>query len=113
VAHGIAAAFVAPSWETSFELMPPAARCSGCRVALDRAERRRAAAITADDSSRNVVGVVRLDRNDGYNRMLSLRAACEDGDRRACVRFAIIIGENRGRRAAWRREHPEVFFYER
>jgi len=25
----------------------------------------------------------------------------------------IIIGENRERRAAWRREHPEVFFYER
>jgi hypothetical protein len=24
-----------------------------------------------------------------------------------------LIGENRERRAAWRREHPEVFFYER
>jgi hypothetical protein len=45
--------------------------------------------------------------------MLSLRAGCEDGDRRACVRLGIIIGENRERRAAWRREHPEVFFYER
>jgi hypothetical protein len=39
--------------------------------------------------------------------------ACEDGDRRACVRLGIIIGENRERRAAWRREHPEAFFYER
>jgi hypothetical protein len=37
----------------------------------------------------------------------------EDGDRRACVRLGIIIGENRERRASWRREHPEVFFYER
>ena len=33
--------------------------------------------------------------------------------RRACVRLGILIGENRERRAAWRREHPEVFFYER
>ena len=27
--------------------------------------------------------------------------------------LGILIGENRERRAAWRREHPEVFFYER
>jgi len=46
-------------------------------------------------------------------RMLELRAGCEAGDRRACVRLGILIGENRERRAAWRREHPEVFFYER
>ena len=46
-------------------------------------------------------------------RMLELRAGCEDGDRRACVRLGILIGENRERRAAWRRDHPEVFFYER
>jgi hypothetical protein len=44
--------------------------------------------------------------------MLELRERCEDGERRACVRLGIIIGENRERRAAWRREHPEVFFYE-
>jgi hypothetical protein len=47
------------------------------------------------------------------DRMLSLREACEDGDTHACVRLGIIIGENRERRAQWRREHPEVFFYER
>jgi hypothetical protein len=29
------------------------------------------------------------------------------------LRLGIIIGENRERRAQWRREHPEVFFYER
>ena len=46
-------------------------------------------------------------------RMMDLRERCEDGDRRACVRLGILIGENRERRAAWRREHPEVFFYER
>jgi hypothetical protein len=43
--------------------------------------------------------------------LLELRERCEAGERRACVRLGIII-ENRERRAAWRREHPEVFFYE-
>jgi len=47
------------------------------------------------------------------DRLMEFRAACEDGDRRACVRLGILIGENRERRAAWRREHPDAFFYER
>lgn len=47
------------------------------------------------------------------DRLMEFRVACEDGDRRACVRLGILIGENRERRAAWRREHPEAFFYER
>ena len=50
---------------------------------------------------------------DLRTRMLELRQACEDGDTRACVKLGIIIGENRERRAQWRRENPEVFFYER
>jgi hypothetical protein len=29
------------------------------------------------------------------------------------VRLGILIGENRERRAGWRRDHPDVFFYER
>jgi len=45
--------------------------------------------------------------------MLQLRAGCEDGDRRSCVRLGILIGENRARRDSWRRDHPDVFFYER
>jgi hypothetical protein len=55
----------------------------------------------------------RIVRDELGERMLQLRERCEDGDRRACVRLGIIIGENRERRAAWRREHPDVFFYER
>jgi hypothetical protein len=46
-------------------------------------------------------------------RMSELRTACEDGDRRACIRFGIIIGENRERRAQWRREQPDMFWWER
>ena len=52
-------------------------------------------------------------RDELRERMLRLRAECEDGERRACVRFGIILGENRQRQAEWRREHPEVFFFER
>jgi hypothetical protein len=52
-------------------------------------------------------------RGDVRARMFELRQACEDGDTRACVRLGIIIGENRERRAQWRRENPELFFYER
>src|SRR5512144_1874849 len=52
-------------------------------------------------------------RDELRERMFSLRAACEEGDRRACVKLGIIIGENRERRAAWRRENPDLFFYER
>ena len=55
----------------------------------------------------------RIVRDELGDRMLQLRAGCEDGDRRACVRLGIIIGENRERRAAWRHDHPDVFFYER
>jgi hypothetical protein len=44
---------------------------------------------------------------------MEYREGCEDGDRRACVRLGILIGENRERRAAWRHEHPDAFFYER
>lgn len=52
-------------------------------------------------------------RDELGDRLMEFREACEDGDRRACVRLGIIIGENRERRAAWRHEHPEAFFYER
>jgi hypothetical protein len=45
-------------------------------------------------------------------QMAEFRADCEDGDRRACVRLGIIIGENRERRSQWRRENPELFFWE-
>ena len=41
----------------------------------------------------------RIVRDELRDRMLQLREGCEDGDRRACVRLGIIIGENRRRRA--------------
>jgi hypothetical protein len=45
-------------------------------------------------------------------RLFELRDACRGGDRNACVRFGIILGEHRERLAEWRRDHPDLFFYE-
>ena len=57
------------------------------------------------------------ERQDGYREgrdgmretMLRLHRACEEGDRRACVHFGMIIGENKEHREEWRRQHPELF----
>jgi hypothetical protein len=49
---------------------------------------------------------------DDLVRLFELRDACRGGERNACVRFGIIIGEHRERVADWRRDHPELFFYE-
>lgn len=39
--------------------------------------------------------------------------ACEHGDRKACVRFGFMLGENKAHHEEWRRLHPEFFWYER
>jgi hypothetical protein len=46
-------------------------------------------------------------------RMHAFQEGCERGDRRACVRFGILIGENRERMVEWRRERPEFFWWDR
>ena len=76
----------------------------------------RGAAVLCRDTSGSCRGCAappppaRVVARDGLQeRMLELRAGCEDSDRRACVRLGILIAENRARRAAWRRDHPEVF----
>ena len=40
-------------------------------------------------------------------------ALCDQGYRPACIRFGILIGENRGRVGEWRREHPNWWWWER
>ena len=43
----------------------------------------------------------------GYHQL------CQKGDRRACVHFGILIGENRALHAEWRRLHPDWWWWER
>jgi hypothetical protein len=45
--------------------------------------------------------------------MRHLHYDCDRGDRRACVRFGIMIGENHERHEEWRRTHPDWFWWER
>ena len=45
--------------------------------------------------------------------MIGFHQLCEKGDRKACIRFGILIGENRERHAEWRRLHPNWWWWER
>ena len=45
--------------------------------------------------------------------ILGFHQLCQKGDRRACVRFGIILGEMRERHAEWRRLHADWFWWER
>ena len=54
----------------------------------------------------------RADAWEHEERMRRLHFDCEHGDRRACVGFGIMIGENRERHAEWRRAHPEWWWWE-
>jgi hypothetical protein len=58
-------------------------------------------------------GGPRFGADDPRRHMFQLRMDCERGDRRACIRFGIIIGENRERRAQWQRESPDLFWWDR
>jgi hypothetical protein len=51
----------------------------------------------------------RESRDGVRDMMFRLHKACEEGDRRACVHFGMIVGENKEHREEWRREHPEWF----
>lgn len=44
--------------------------------------------------------------------MAHWHALCDQGDRRACVRFGVLIGEHRERHAEWRRTHPDWWWWE-
>src|SRR5262245_44378744 len=41
-----------------------------------------------------------------------LRQLCDGGDQRACIRFGMLLNENRTRHDEWRRSHPEFWSFE-
>ena len=45
--------------------------------------------------------------------MVGYHQLCQKGDRKACIRFGILIGRNEQRHADWRRAHADWFWYER
>jgi hypothetical protein len=45
--------------------------------------------------------------------MIGFHQLCERGDRKACVRFGMLLGENRARHGEWRRLHADWWWWER
>lgn len=45
--------------------------------------------------------------------IIGFHQLCDKGDRRACVRFGILIGQNQQRHADWRRAHADWWWWER
>jgi len=50
---------------------------------------------------------------DAQAELLGFHQLCDRGDRRACVKFGMILGRMQERHAEWRRLHPEWFWWER
>ena len=46
-------------------------------------------------------------------QLIGFHALCDHGDRKACVKFGMMLQQNADRHAEWRRVHPEFFFFER
>jgi hypothetical protein len=44
--------------------------------------------------------------------MVGYHQLCEKGDRKACIRFGILIGRNEQRHADWRRAHADWWWWE-
>jgi hypothetical protein len=52
-------------------------------------------------------------QSDREAEIIGFHQLCEKGDRRACVRFGILIGENKQRHADCRRLHTDWWWWER
>ena len=44
--------------------------------------------------------------------MVGYHQLCEKGDRKACIRFGILIGRNEQRHTDWRRAHADWWWWE-
>lgn len=48
-----------------------------------------------------------------FDRLQELRDRCDDGNRRACIRFGMILGRNAAREKSWRRARPDLYTWDR
>jgi len=46
-------------------------------------------------------------------QLIGFHQLCERGDKAACVKFGMMLQQNRDRHDDWRCSHPEFFFFER
>ena len=45
-------------------------------------------------------------------QLIGFHQLCNRGDKPACVKFGMMLEQNRDRHGEWRRSHPEFFFFE-
>jgi hypothetical protein len=45
--------------------------------------------------------------------IIGLHQLCDSGDRRACIRFGMLLQENREHHEDWHHNHPEWFWWQR
>ena len=45
-------------------------------------------------------------------QLIGFHQLCDRGDRGACVKFGMMLQQNRDHHDEWRRTHPEFFFFE-
>jgi hypothetical protein len=50
---------------------------------------------------------------DHQAELIGFHQLCNQGDRKACIRFGIMLGENKERHIEWRKTHPEFWWWER
>jgi hypothetical protein len=48
----------------------------------------------------------------GEAEIIGFHQLCQQGDRKACVRFGILLGRNEQRHADWRRAHADWWWWE-
>jgi hypothetical protein len=58
-------------------------------------------------------GVAAFAQDAREAEMIGLHQLCNQGDRRACIKFGMMIQQNHDRMDAWRHTHPEWFWWER
>ncbi len=46
-------------------------------------------------------------------QLIGFHQLCDRGDRRACIRFGMMLQQFRDRHDGWRRSHPEFWWWER
>lgn len=46
-------------------------------------------------------------------QMLGYHQLCQQGDRKACIRFGMMLQQNKDRMNEWRHSHPDWFWFER
>jgi hypothetical protein len=45
-------------------------------------------------------------------QMLGFHQLCQQGDKKACIRFGMMLQQNKDHMDAWRHRHPDWFWWE-